>query len=126
MLMIVNRAIVDYARKNQPDTSKTTLVDIEEFVTVPGYGVKCIVQGLSLLAGTRKWMKAVCLERSDVQALADQRWLLSLQNNASISEAAEKKIVSHELDGKTVVLIALRGSVVALIALRDSLKPGVC
>ncbi|WP_449537491.1 heavy metal translocating P-type ATPase [Ferdinandcohnia sp. Marseille-Q9671] len=74
--------------------------DPEEFEAIPGYGIKAVVNGKSILVGTRK--------------------LLS-QSNIDIAHALPA-MEQMEMDGKTAMLVAIDNQYAGLVAVADTIK----
>ncbi len=72
----------------------------EQFEAIPGFGIRAVVEGKEILAGTRKLMA-----RFDVQV-----------------EHALESMTQMELDGKTAMLIAVDGHYAGLVAVADTIK----
>ena len=76
------------------------LVDVEEFESIPGYGIIAKVQGKLIIAGTRKLM---------------------IKHNISISTALQT-METLERSGKTAMLIAIDDQFAGMIAVADTIK----
>ncbi|WP_409272233.1 heavy metal translocating P-type ATPase [Neobacillus sp. SCS-31] len=76
------------------------LKPVESFEAIPGYGIKAVVSGRELLAGTRKLMA-----KFDVSALS-----------------AFSKMEELEREGKTAMLIAVDGEYAGIVAVADTIK----
>ncbi|KZZ82647.1 heavy metal translocating P-type ATPase [Bacillus sp. SJS] len=76
------------------------LAEVQEFETIPGYGIRSAVNGDIVLAGTRKLME---------------------ENGIEISQAIPlmKKL---EGEGKTAMLIGINGTYAGLISVADTIK----
>ena len=74
--------------------------DVSEFETIPGYGIRAIVDGKEVLVGTRKLMK---------------------KYNVQIEDVLEKMEIL-ENQGKTVMLAAVDGSYAGIVAVADTIK----
>ncbi|MEC0089497.1 heavy metal translocating P-type ATPase [Paenibacillus macquariensis] len=72
----------------------------EQFEAIPGFGIRAVVEGKEVLAGTRKLMA-----RFNVQV-----------------EHALERMTQMELDGKTAMLIAVDGQYAGLVAVADTIK----
>ncbi|OAB36688.1 ATPase P [Paenibacillus macquariensis subsp. defensor] len=72
----------------------------EQFEAIPGFGIRAVVEGKEVLAGTRKLMA-----RFNVQV-----------------EHALERMTQMELDGKTAMLIAVEGQYAGLVAVADTIK----
>ncbi|MES0857789.1 heavy metal translocating P-type ATPase [Geobacillus sp. G4] len=88
-------AIVEYGKK-QAISPKT----LERFSAITGHGIEAVIDGKSILIGTRKLMK----ERS-----------------VAIS-VHEDKMVELEKQGKTVMLVAIDGQLAGIIVVADTVK----
>lgn len=75
---------------------------VDEFESIPGHGIRAVVQGRDVLVGTQK-----LLSRFEVV----------------ISKAALKKMSDLEEKGKTVMLTAIDGKFSGMLAVADTLKP---
>lgn len=73
---------------------------VEQFEAIPGYGIRAEVQGVSLLAGTRKLMA---------------------KHNIDIREA-EETMIRWEEEGKTAMLVAFNEVYAGIIAVADTIK----
>ncbi|PSL44408.1 Cu+-exporting ATPase [Salsuginibacillus halophilus] len=71
----------------------------ESFTSLPGHGIEAVVEGKSVLVGTKK--------------LLEER---------SISFQAEEK-ESLEAEGKTAMLVAIDGEFAGMVAVADTIKP---
>lgn len=89
------RAVVDAARER-----KLTLAEPSDFKAVTGAGVQAMVEGSSVLIGTRKLMME--------SKIADTGW--------------DEKLKPLEEQGKTSILVAKDGRVVGIIAIADTIK----
>ncbi|WP_316572373.1 heavy metal translocating P-type ATPase [Neobacillus sp. YIM B06451] len=76
------------------------LKPVESFEAIPGYGIKAVVSGRELLAGTRKLMA-----KFNVSALS-----------------AFSKMEELEREGKTAMLIAVDGEYAGIVAVADTIK----
>ncbi|MBS2969190.1 copper-translocating P-type ATPase [Metabacillus sp. KIGAM252] len=76
------------------------LAEVQEFETIPGYGIRSTVNGDKVLIGTRKLMENHGIEISQAIPLM-------------------KKL---EGDGKTAMLIGINGTYAGLIAVADTIK----
>ncbi|MED3785067.1 heavy metal translocating P-type ATPase [Geobacillus stearothermophilus] len=88
-------AIVEYGKKQA-----ISLKPLEHFSAITGHGIEAVIDGKSILIGTRKLMK----ERS-----------------VAIS-VHEDKMVELEKQGKTVMLVAIDGQLAGIIAVADTVK----
>ncbi|MGO4106182.1 heavy metal translocating P-type ATPase [Paenibacillus sp. YAF4_2] len=77
-----------------------TLTSVDSFEALPGYGIRAVVEGNSLLIGTRR-----LLEESGI--LANQAYT----NMAELEEA-----------GKTAMLVAINGQYAGILAAADTIK----
>jgi P-type Cu+ transporter len=77
-----------------------SLLEVEEFEAIPGYGIKGKVKGSEILVGTRKLLK----------------------NNEVFFQRAENKMDMLEENGKTVMLVAIDGAFAGLVAVADTVK----
>ncbi|KAJ1632246.1 HAD-like domain-containing protein [Pavlovales sp. CCMP2436] len=73
-----------------------------EYESVPGQGVRCVVEGRRVLLGNRDWAAA---------------------HLVSLSAAADYCMAGLEGDGKTAVLCCVDGAVHAIVAVADTIKP---
>ncbi len=76
------------------------LTDAENFVAIPGRGVKARVKGKEIILGTRKLMN---------------------EQNIAV-EQIEKQMNSLENQGKTAMLMAIDGSIAAILGVADTVK----
>lgn len=76
------------------------LAEASEFEAVPGYGIRAVVEGKEVLAGTRKLMA-----KYDVKA-----------------EHAYERMSQLEQAGKTAMLIAIDGQYAGIVAVADTIK----
>lgn len=88
-------AIVAYATEKQLD-----LLDVDSFEAIPGHGVEALIQGKSVLVGSRRFMR---------------------KHSINIDEH-EPKMYKLEEEGKSAVLIAVDGKCEGLIAVADTVK----
>jgi Cu+-exporting ATPase len=81
------------------------LSSTEEFESIPGHGIRAVVEGTSVLVGTGKLLTRfeVYLEEKDVQ-----------------------KMKGLEENGKTVMLAAINGKFSGMVAVADTLKDTSC
>ncbi|WP_226668078.1 heavy metal translocating P-type ATPase [Metabacillus litoralis] len=77
-----------------------TLVEVEEFEAIPGYGIKAKVNGQIVLAGTRKLMTKF---------------------GVSI-EKAQQTMEQLEANGKTAMVISINNKYAGLVAVADTIK----
>lgn len=92
----LGRAIVERAK-----SENLQLSNFESFEAIAGAGIKAVVDGKSILVGTRKLMHESGVEH----------------------EGWEEKMRRLEEEGKTVVMAAVDGRVAGLIAIADTVKP---
>jgi P-type Cu+ transporter len=88
-------AIVNGIKEKEID-----LLEVEEFETIPGYGIKAKVNGSMILIGTRKL----------------------LNNNKVLFQSAENKMDTLEENGKTAMLVSIDGAFAGIIAVADTVK----
>ena len=88
-------AIIKHAQN-----SKIKIVDAESFEVLPGRGVKCVIEGKTILLGNRKLMQ---------------------EENVSTIKL-EDELVLLETQGKTAMIIAVDGEPAGIIAAMDTLK----
>jgi P-type Cu+ transporter len=72
----------------------------EDFDAIPGFGIKAIVAGKTLLIGTRKLMK---------------------ENDITINDP-DNQMDAHEKAGKTAMLVSIDGIYAGIIAVADTIK----
>jgi len=77
-----------------------TITDPEQFQTIPGHGIKAVIQGRKVLLGNQKFMQD---EGIDLASLINESDMLSLQ-------------------GKTPMFIGLDNAAAGIIAVADTLK----
>ncbi|MFD2132222.1 heavy metal translocating P-type ATPase [Pseudogracilibacillus auburnensis] len=77
------------------------LLEAESFEALPGYGIRAVIEGKELFAGTRKLMR---------------------EQEISILDETEKMMEKLEQDGKTAMLIAIAGQIAGVIAVADTVK----
>ncbi len=77
------------------------LLDVESFEALPGYGIRAVIEGKELFAGTRKLMR---------------------EQEISILHETEEMMEKLEQDGKTAMLIAIAGQIAGIIAVADTVK----
>lgn len=75
------------------------LKEAEEFEAIPGFGIKAIVDGLTVYIGTRKLMT---------------------QNNVEIQSLSMME--NLEMSGKTAMLVAIDGQYAGMVAVSDTIK----
>ncbi len=80
---------------------KLELTDPESFSSIPGKGLEAKFQGLDVLIGNRRLMN---------------------DNNITIEDVEENKMLKLEESGKTAMLIALDGQLTGIIAVADQIK----
>ncbi|WCK54841.1 heavy metal translocating P-type ATPase [Aneurinibacillus sp. Ricciae_BoGa-3] len=73
---------------------------VDEFEAIPGYGIRAVVEGKEILAGTRKMM---------------MKYDVSLNEELSLMEQLEHA-------GKTAMLIAIDGKYAGIVAVADTIK----
>lgn len=76
------------------------LPDAHDFEAIPGYGIRAVVEGRTVLVGTRKLMN---------------------RHAISIGEA-ETRMSRLETEGKTAMLVAVDGQYAGLVAVADTIK----
>ncbi|MVP00310.1 heavy metal translocating P-type ATPase [Paenibacillus lutrae] len=72
----------------------------EDFEAIPGYGIRAVVDGREILAGTRKLMAKYSVN----------------------AEQAFERMSKLEQDGKTAMLIAVDGQYAGMVAVADTIK----
>lgn len=77
-----------------------TLINVDDFVAIPGHGLKAVFQGDEVLIGTRKLFR---------------------ENQISY-ESLEEEMTRLESDGKTAMLISVKGQLAGIIAVADQVK----
>src|SRR5690625_4482596 len=77
------------------------LLEAESFEALPGYGIRAVIEGKELFAGTRKLMH---------------------EQEFSILDETEEMMEKLEQDGKTAMLIAIAGQIAGVIAVADTVK----
>src|SRR5690625_2821063 len=77
------------------------LLEAESFEALPGYGIRAVIEGKELFAGTRKLMR---------------------EQEFSILDETEEMMEKVEQDGKTAMLIAIAGQIAGVIAVADTVK----
>ena len=92
----IAHAIVDAARKKD-----LTLPAVEQFETLPGFGIRAAAGGRQLLVGTDRL----------------------LQQNNIASDAMQQQAYAMGNDGKTPLYVAIDGQLAALVAVADPIKP---
>jgi len=90
------QATVDYASKH-----KIKLIDINDFTSVTGKGVKASVNGDSVLVGNLKLLQ---------------------ENDVTISDESQLKIEKHQAQGKTVPMISINGQLEGFVIISDAIK----
>ncbi|ESU72268.1 ATPase P [Geobacillus thermopakistaniensis] len=88
-------AIVEYGKKQA-----ISMKPLEHFSAITGHGIEAVIDGKSILIGTRKLMKERSVEIS----------------------VHEDKMVELEKQGKTVMLVAIDGQLAGIIAVADTVK----
>ena len=76
------------------------LTEAGEFEAIPGYGIRAVVDGREVLAGTRKLM----------------------EKHGILARDAESSMTKLEEEGKTAMLVAVDGRYAGLIAVADTIK----
>jgi Cu+-exporting ATPase len=89
-------AIVKKAHKEGLD-----LLEIKEFNSYSGKGVKAVIDGREIVIGNRSLFKDI---------------------NISITNQLESKILQLENEGKTVIIMAMNGALSCIIGVADTLK----
>ncbi|MFC0302119.1 heavy metal translocating P-type ATPase [Virgibacillus soli] len=88
-------AIVSYAiEKSIP------LIDVDDFVAIPGHGIQAVISEQHVLVGTRKLMK---------------------DHHINV-DAIEEELAKYEVEGKTAMIIAVDGKYAGVIAVADTIK----
>src|SRR5690625_4288240 len=77
------------------------IVGTEDFAAIPGYGIRAVVKGAQVFAGTRKLMR---------------------QQAIDLSSDIEATMESLEKDGKTAMLVAIDGKLAGIVAVADTVK----
>jgi Cu+-exporting ATPase len=77
-----------------------TLAKVDSFEAKPGFGISAMVEGQSVLIGTRRL----------------------LSDNKVIFDGAIARLESLESQGKTVMLVAIDGNYAGLVAVADTIK----
>ncbi len=77
------------------------LLEIQEFNSFVGKGVKAVVEDREIIIGNRSLLK---------------------DNNIQITNQVESDILQLEIEGKTVVIMGMNGSLFSIIAVADTLK----
>ncbi|ANC76042.1 ATPase P [Fictibacillus phosphorivorans] len=88
-------AIVEYGKKQNIPSIET-----ESFHAIPGHGIEAVVNGKTVLVGTRKLMKEKAVE---------------YQEHESLLEA-------YENEGKTAMLGSVDGELILIVAVADTVK----
>ncbi|MFC7061608.1 heavy metal translocating P-type ATPase [Halobacillus seohaensis] len=88
-------AIVGYATEKNID-----LVEVDDFVAIPGNGIEVKVSSSHILVGNRKL----------------------LQNHQVDIGGAEQELIDYEIEGKTAMLIAIEGQYRGIVAVADTIK----
>ncbi|MBO1579913.1 heavy metal translocating P-type ATPase [Bacillus sp. XF8] len=88
-------AIVEYGKQKE-----ITLLPVEEFRAVPGHGIGAMIEGKSVIIGTRKLMS---------------------EHGVNIAEY-EEVMTKQEADGKTVMLVAISNQFAGMISVADTIK----
>ncbi|KAI5602252.1 hypothetical protein BDE02_01G144300 [Populus trichocarpa] len=109
------KAIVEYARHfhffDEPSATSQTpsrestisgwLLDVSDFLALPGRGVKCFVDGKQVLVGNRKLMT---------------------ESGIAIPDQVEHFVVELEESAKTGVLVAFDDKIIGVLGIADPLK----
>ncbi|MDZ5607775.1 heavy metal translocating P-type ATPase [Bacillus pseudomycoides] len=88
-------AIVEYGKQKE-----LTLLPVEDFRAVPGHGIEAMIEGKSVIIGTRKLMS---------------------EHGVNIAEY-EEVMTKQEADGKTVMLVAISNQFAGMISVADTIK----
>ncbi|MBY0599624.1 heavy metal translocating P-type ATPase [Bacillus bingmayongensis] len=88
-------AIVEYGKQKE-----ITLLPVEDFRAVPGHGIEAMIEGKSVIIGTRKLMS---------------------EHGVNIAEY-EEVMTKQEADGKTVMLVAISNQFAGMISVADTIK----
>lgn len=88
-------AIVSYATENDVD-----MADADDFNSIPGHGIKAVINGKDILVGTRKLMTDNNMNTDDI----------------------DKDMSQYEHDGKTVMIIAVDNEIRGVVAVQDTVK----
>src|SRR5699024_7140497 len=86
-------AIVDYSKNKS-----LHLLEVEDFKAIPGHGIEAMIDGKTVLVGTRKLMS---------------------ENNIDITDS---DMEVYEYDGKTAMIISVDGAYKGTIAVLDTVK----
>ena len=78
-----------------------TLLDVDEFEALPGFGIRAEISKQDIFVGTRKLM---------------------LEQHISIDDQTEATMTKLEQDGKTAMLIAIAGNLAGVVAVADTVK----
>ncbi len=77
------------------------LLEAEDFEALPGFGIRALIKGKEVFAGTRKLMR---------------------EQNISIKTETESMMERLENDGKTAMLIAINNEIAGVVAVADTIK----
>ncbi len=89
-------AIMDYAKANQ-----TPLSEVRDFMALPGFGVKGMIQGVQALAGNIRFLKDEGILVNDIEVIGQK----------------------FAAEGKTPLYFACNGQAAGIIAVADTVKP---
>ena len=78
-----------------------TLLEVDEFEALPGFGIRAEISKQDIFVGTRKLM---------------------LEQHISIDDQTEATMTKLEQDGKTAMLIAIAGNLAGVVAVADTVK----
>ncbi|KAI4372234.1 hypothetical protein MLD38_010490 [Melastoma candidum] len=101
----IAKAIVDYAEKLRLNQNKLVWPKVEDFVSVPGQGVKALVENREVVIGNSSIM---------------------LDNKITIPVCAENALSEIEDMAQSGILVSIDREVVGVVAVSDPLKPGAC
>jgi P-type Cu+ transporter len=88
-------AIVAYATEKD-----VPLVEVQDFQAIPGHGIEAVIDGKTILVGTRKLMN---------------------DHHITVSQI-EEELVEFEVQGNTAMLIAVNGEFKGIVAVADTVK----
>ncbi len=86
-------AIVDFSKNKS-----LHLLEVEDFKAIPGHGIEAVIEGKTVLVGTRKLMT---------------------ENNVDITDS---DLETYEYDGKTAMIISVDGVYKGTVAVLDTVK----
>ncbi|NNU82292.1 copper-translocating P-type ATPase [Geobacillus sp. BMUD] len=89
------QAIVEYGKKQA-----ISMKPLEHFSAIAGHGIEAVIDGKTVLIGTRKWMKDRAVEISQ----------------------CENRLIELEKQGKTAMLVAIDGELAGIMAVADTVK----